>query len=628
MKDFARFDRQSGRLTHLGEWALESPNHPLIPAPTREEIRALNGDFLRLKTALDGRQERLFRERTDPYRFGWEPPVWRVTDFMADWFWLSDEDRERAANMRRRLGWSERPSILLVNGGNRAGKSQYALTRLVKTLLARPGRSAWALHESLAMSIKWHQQKIWDYFPTEMRRQVKSDTEYLGYKQQTGFSGEKFTLENGSDCEFRTYGQDPKTFEGGELDLIWADEKCPDDLAEAFPGRVITRSGVVLHTFTPTDGYTPLVAKFREGARCILDETGWLLPLAANGEPDKDKACELKDVLEWAEKGPPPKTPESARFAMVPRIEAPKDKNKAVLFFHSSDNPFGPPANVVKNYPSALKMRFYGVAEKAFSALLPVDDKVHVIKPSAIPSGGVNIMLMDPAPGRNWALLWVRFHRDCLYLYREWPPQHRPVRGAGMLGPWVEFSGKHPDGRRGEGQTSLGWGLRRYKEEIAEVEGWDDFKLAEAGTPKVDAWREHKGAREVIYKRFMDSRFASAPKQENDRATTTLTQFEEIGLWFDPTSGADIDEGVSSLIDLLYFDPKRPVDASNLPRLYISEECRNVIECWKMWTGKDGNAGASKDFVDLGRYAVMSGVRDHSGVDLGRRGAPPRARHY
>lgn len=619
---------QAGRLTHIGEWAVEAPDHPLMPAPTQAEF--LKAGYEPAMKLLTARQDALVKMRTDPYRYGWEPPVWRLADALADWFWLPDADKARAEIIRKRLGWAERPQVLLVNGGNRAGKSQYALSRVVRTLLAKPGRSAWAIHESLNMSIKWHQQKIWEYFPIEMRRNVKSDVEYLGYKQQTGFAGEKFTLENGSDCEFRAYGQDPKTFEGGELDLIWADEKCPDDLAEAFPGRIVTRCGVVLHTFTPTDGYTPLVAKFREGARCVLDETGWLLPLTAGGEVNTARAVECKDVLAAAEKGAVPRTPDALKYKAVPRVEAPADKNRAVLFFHSSDNPFGPPAQVIKQYPTDLEMRFYGVAKKSYAALLPVVDKVHIIAPSAIPTGGTNIMLIDPAPGRNWAMLWVKFHRDCVYLYREWPPRDRPVRGEGDLGPWVEFGGgKKADGRRGAGQTSLNWGLRRYKQEIAEVEGWVDFDAGECGTPKVDAWREHKGARERIYRRFMDSRFASAPKQENDRAVTTLTQFEDIGLWFDTTSGADIDEGIQALIDLLAFDQSRPVDASNLPRLYIAETCRNVLDCWKMWTGQDGNAGASKDFVDLGRYAVMSGVRDFSGVDAARlKRAATSGRHY
>lgn len=564
------------------------------------------------------------KERTDPYRYGWEPPVWRLADCLADWFWLSDEERERAARIRRRLGWEERPQVVLINGGNRAGKSQYALSRLVKTLMAKPGRSAWAIHESMNMSIKWHQQKIWDYFPIEMRRQVKGDVEYLGYKQQTGFSGEKFTLENGSDCEFRAYGQDPKTFEGGELDLVWADEKCPEDLAEAFPGRIVTREGVVLHTFTPTDGYTPLVAKFREGARAVLEETGWLLPLDAAGVADTAKALECKDVLAWAEKGPPPKTPEACRYKAVPRIEAPADKNRAVLFFHSSDNPFGPPAQVVKQYPGAqLEMRFYGVSHKSFAALLPVRDLVHVVPASAVPEGGTNIMIMDPASGRNSVMMWMKFFKESVYIYREWPPRNRVVRGEGVPGAWVEAGGKKFDGKKGPGQASFNWGWRRYKEEIAEVEGWKDFKLEECGTSASEAWRESRGAKEKIFRRIMDSRFASAMKQEKDRSVTSITQFEDIGLWFDTAPGTDIDEGVQVLIDLLSYDDKRPVDALNRPRLYISEDCKNILECWKMWTGQDGQTGASKDFVDLGRYGVTAGIGDVAGMDAVRKLAKP-----
>lgn len=101
-------------------------------------------------------------------------------------------------------------------------------------------------------------------------------------------------------------------------------------------------------------------------------------------------------------------------------------------------------------------------------------------------------------------------------------------------------------------------------------------------------------------------------------------------MWFATTSGADIEDGLIEIESALYFDTKRPLDVTNEPRLYISEECPNLSHAMKTWTGADGQSGATKDFIDVLRYALMTGVGDMSGALAPRpTGATkPSARHY
>jgi hypothetical protein len=42
--------------------------------------------------------------------------------------------------------------------------------------------------------------------------------------------------------------------------------------------------------------------------------------------------------------------------------------------------------------------------------------------------------------------------------------------------------------------------------------------------------------------------------------------------------------------------------------LFVSEECRNLIDCLRMWTGADGLKGAAKDPIDLLRYAATDDI--------------------
>src|SRR5205085_1052337 len=93
----------------------------------------------------------------------------------------------------------------------------------------------------------------------------------------------------------------------------------------------------------------------------------------------------------------------------------------------------------------------------------------------------------------------------------------------------------------------------------------------------IDSWDAANGATEEIQERFMDSRFASVPKMENDRPVTLLTNFEEINLFFTPTPGDDIAEGVQEINDALNYKAEEPIDFFNKPRLLISRDCSNTI---------------------------------------------------
>ena len=57
----------------------------------------------------------------------------------------------------------------------------------------------------------------------------------------------------------RSYDQGRTAFEGVELDVIWEDEEAPQDVHNENLMRTMTTGGIVLNTFTPLKGETPLV---------------------------------------------------------------------------------------------------------------------------------------------------------------------------------------------------------------------------------------------------------------------------------------------------------------------------------------------------------------------------------
>jgi phage terminase large subunit-like protein len=58
---------------------------------------------------------------------------------------------------------------------------------------------------------------------------------------------------------FRSYDQGRTAFEGVERDVIWEDEEAPQDIHNENIMRTMTTGGIVLNTFTPLKGETPLV---------------------------------------------------------------------------------------------------------------------------------------------------------------------------------------------------------------------------------------------------------------------------------------------------------------------------------------------------------------------------------
>lgn len=648
--------------------------HPVLALPTAEEAVRMGAAEFALRYGRGGKREQIIAsERAAPLTHGWQPPIWRVCDALLGFPWVPEEE---ASAYRKLLGFRKPVDILLINGGQRGAKTTYGINRMMRVLMGGDGRNAWCFHSNLDMSIQWHQAVAYNYLPAHLRRKIQTSTTYIAFKQHTGFSDQKFILPTrsggddpdvptipGSTCKFRTYEQDATSLEGANLDYIFCDELVPPDVVRTLALRIAERQGKMVIGFTPVEGYSETVREFQDGAAVVRESIAYLCP-RDGGPPALAEALGLAQwELEEQERAQverriciaPASRPEQCRlwlegksgqvpvpegraFELVPRVMKcvdPEEK-RAVVFFHSSDNPFGNPRSVystiARGTRAFVQERFYGVATKTLSARFPrFNPKVHVIAPDAVPQEGTNYHIVDPAAGRNFWMVWIRVTPNANYLYREWPGAY-PIEGVGVPGPWALPDGKLPDGRVGPAQTPFGFSYARYKLEIARLEGWSDWKEADktrltlgtgsSGGPAnieewVTPWDEANGADEIVAERFMDSRFASAAREQGDQPVTLLTKFDDLGLRFTPAPGDPILEGISDINDALDYDADRPVDYFNSPRLFISADCKNTIYALQTWTGLDGarlgaetrisQKGATKDPIDALRYFFRAG---------------------
>jgi hypothetical protein len=281
--------------------------------------------------------------------------------------------------------------------------------------------------------------------------------------------------------------------------------------------------------------------------------------------------------------------PDLLEEARIPIIQQPLKENARIIYFWSEWNKFNNYDQLKKtlqNDPrTKILMRAYGLPTKTQSGAFPrFNPEAHLVDDDQIPEEGTNYHIVDPSNGKNWVMIWVRVAKDgkC-YVYREWPSQLRAVRGIGHMGEWA-VAGKNVDGEKGPAQDPLGFSLGRYKEEIEELEKDEEITC-----------------------RIMDSRFGSSPTPTKSGVTTLIDQMGDLGLFFEPSSGVRIEEGVALINDLLDYNEDQEISPINCPRLYVHKDCMNLRFSLAVWTGIDKLHGASKDFIDTLRYFCLAG---------------------
>jgi hypothetical protein len=589
------------------------------------------------------RNEIIRKEINDPLRYEWESPIWWLCDCLLGVPWV---DKAEAEAVRNSMGFEQRVRVLLLLGGNRAGKTRYGLRTLCKLqwydklVQTWGGVRTWSFHMTHQQSVEYHHALMWNYLPPELRIKQITSKVNISYGQKDGFTRDKYVLPNGSEHSFRNYSQNRSdAIEGGEPNGFYADELVPGDWIETMDMRLATRDGFGLVGFTPIDGYNSTVRLFCDGAKEVKSSTAWLLP-KDNKEPLEHKAlgvsikeyaelmnaaeegrkpdvisCRPEDPHDWLKDGGMDVEKENGRiFEKVPRVLKCNNGRWGVVYFHSSDNPFGNPAMVISNIRGKSvgfrRERFYGVAEKAISGKFPLfNDKVHVV--SKIPDDGTNYQFVDPSSARPFFMLWVRATPEGVYVYREWPNME-PITGLGCMGVWAEPSGNISDydGKKGPAQKNIGWGFLRYKEEIAKLEGWKAYVAGKPNNLSYEDWiigmSDTGPSADKVRERYMDARFGNVEGFKDGGMKTLLESFDEINLSFFETTSTDgkdsIDTGCNMINDALFYDIDQPVSFLNKPKLFIHESCKNLIFSLQTYTSLDGATGASKDPIDCLRY--------------------------
>lgn len=566
--------------------------HPLMPLPTVAEME----DILKLPNG-DEELAEFYRLREEKIALASDPP-------QGEPFYHGFE-LDHWADADRLLG--EDIILLMVFGGNRSSKSEYAAKRIVQAAMAHENMVQFCLHESMESSIGTQQKYIWRYLPTSIRRlnDRRNPIYKIKYTQAGGFTEGKVVFPNRSELYFLSYKQDPGAFEGWELGAVdapavgvWADENMPLPWLNMLKLRLASRRGKCIWTFTPVRGMTPTIKELVGAAPQTLQSR------FAELLPDRVNVTGLP-------------------VGHMPYIQQPHFRPGRLIYFHSDLNPFGHHYEQIKKLcegmPSEyIERRAYGFARDTGARAFPLFGEQNIVKQAQLPDVGSNYMITDPAGSRNWAVLWVRVtpgNPPEYYIYREWPDAQR-------YGEWA-ITAANPnkyDGEKGPAQNPLGYGIVQYKNLfLNEEKVWKD-------QPQVDPYRKalagklktESSTQEKIDDRLIDPR-AGRNQHAAEKGGTCLIdelakehRHEKTGellaprLFFAPASGVDIQEGITAINTLLWWEKEKTLmPVVNAPRLYVADNCLQLIWAMSNWTGLDGEHGACKDMIDCLRYMAL-----------------------
>ena len=522
--------------------------HPALPVPSESEMMTMGSE--RLLAYFNKREEAISNEKSDPYRYGFELEPWARAD----------------EQLRKH-------QEILVMGGNRAGKSEWAAKRVVESLTRNPGTIIWCLTETSANSIQFQQKMIFKYLAKEHKSLGRGKVGYVMYSLRNGFTASKFSLPNGSECVFRHWSQDISTIEGGEIGCpgepaggshnvgFWADELIPLSWLETIRYRCVTRNAKGLVTFTAVDGWNSVVKSLLTGARTEEEIEADLLP----GEK-------------------------------VPLVQQPLRKASTVVYFHTAENPFGGWSNMKAQLEGekrdVILCRAYGVPVKSSRTVFPNLTDDNVAKHSEIPilknpddNPATWVLSIDPAGAKPWTM--VLFGIDAHQV--AWAVAEFPDFDG--FGPWMDLSKER--GRPGEAAQPNGYGIEDYALEIRRMED---------GRENVE--------------RIIDPRLGAASYQKAEGSSNIISDLSDAGVPAYAAEALDVETGVQAINNLLSWNREEKMSLENKPRLMISDACQNLRACMQEYQPSEGAKAISKDFVDCVRYFAVGNYEYYEEAEL------------
>lgn len=611
--------------------------HPLLPWLSDAEVMAMLGRLDGMDAYAEAVRSYCARVQAaldDPLYCGVPLDCWQMADEQ-----LADPDVDIQVN----FGWNR--------GG---GKTHRALLRLCEAARLYPTGDKGTylvLGETEDSSKNVQQPAVWSFLrPYVGHLNGKRHSTYkVNHSEANGFTEGLVVIPAGpivdekgrttgyrgfSKIQFDTYKGDPGKYEGQEfggrlpvvgktdrgnpvlkLDKRWngslvqnvgvvADEGLALAWFRMIARRVRYRSAKVIWAYTPIHGMTPAIKEVVGTLRVESHAKAELLP--ANEVPGCPRgSMPVTGACSW------------------PRAKA--------VYFHISRQCVNNYHEIVRKDCEGRTTEYieriaYGYSRDNVNRQFGNFGPWNIIKASLLPEVGTDYLIVDPAPDKPYFFIYLRVTRGydgkpVYYVWRDWPD-------AQSFGEWAmpterettEDTRKGWDGDRGPAQDNLNMGYGNYKKVWAAIE---EIRHEEVRGVELDPKRRKVqlalvpgGVRRMdIFERIIDSRAGPSPQLESFGQTCAVEEFAkehtdpETGealppVFFRMAAGDKID--LNLIKDLLEYRRTPEGKFIQAPRLFVTENCFQVIWALENYTGRSKGEGACKDPIDCLRYAAGS----------------------
>jgi len=618
--------------------------HPCLPNLSEAELlwlaREPDGPETYAKF-VDERERLLALAKDDPLYHGFELDCWKIADEQ-----LADPDLDLQVN----FGWNR--------GG---GKTRRALRLLCEAAREYPadGDAGYLVLGETESSL-WNVQMpvVWLYLKKFIKQlNGKQTGPYrVTHKPGTGFTeglviipsgpirnekGEITGYRGWSNIWFDTYKGDPGKYEGREfggrlrmigrtasgkgiLDLakrpdgssienvaVVADEGLKLGWLRMIKRRVQFRQGKMIWAYTPIKGITP----------AIKEVVG---TLKVESSAPADAHVKFRNFIADVPDCPSGHMPVTGVCSMA--------RTKAV-YFHIHPQAFNDYFRIVVNDCQGREQRYiermaFGYSKDTVERKFGTFGPWNIIEPDRLPAVGTDYLIVDPHDARPYFFIYVRVapglepEKPDYYVWADWPD-------TATYGEWAVATERETsdvtrrgwDGDRGPAQTNLSLGYAGYKAVWRNIERVRpdgaverdptrralQLRAAQAGRP---LWME-------IFERIIDSRAGPRAQLEEHGQTCSVEKFMEEHV--DPQTGdklgpidfvmADGSRHDWTLIqDLLEVKRDEQGRIEKAPRLFVTENCRQVIWALENFTGLSGEEGACKDPIDCLEYMARGNL--------------------
>jgi phage terminase large subunit-like protein len=249
-----------------------------------------------------------------------------------------------------------------------------------------------------------------------------------------------------SELGFKNYQQDIGSFMGTSRHVVWLDEECPLEIYNECNVRTATVDGIMLVTFTPLEGLTPMVVNFCKKADFLMGAK----PVVAVDQTEDGESFEDEGNYEF----------------LVGRNTA-----KAVIQAGWDDAPWLSDEmkfRLLQDTPIHLRdARSKGTPAMGNGSVYPIPLEEILVNPITIPDSWPRMYALDVGWNRT-AVIWAALDpvTDTIYLYDEhYRGQEMPsVHGYAIQsrGAWIH--GVIDPASRGRSQVDGVKLMRSYKD--------------------------------------------------------------------------------------------------------------------------------------------------------------------